>query len=204
MITIHSCEQKSPEWFELRRQYPLTASKASAIATGGKGLETLVYEKLAEAYSTGEVEDYTNEHMARGVELEPHSRALYELERGVTVEEVGFITNDEISPVAGCSPDGLIGKDGGFETKAPSDTVYFRMLIADDREKEIPSDYRWQCQDCMLITGRKWCDLQFYNPNYSESTITFRIYADEEMQKKLTEGFKKGETLIKEITAKIK
>ena len=109
-MEIHTCPQRSPEWFALRKQYPLTASKAQAIGNNGKGLETLVWEKLAEAYSSGVVEDFGNKHTERGVELEPQARSLYELETGATVVEVGFITNDKVSSVGGASPDGLVGR----------------------------------------------------------------------------------------------
>ena len=87
-MKIHDVEQRSPEWFALRKQYPLTASKAQAIGNNGKGLETLVWEKLAEAYSSGVVEDIGNRHTERGIELEPQAISLYELETGAKVEVV--------------------------------------------------------------------------------------------------------------------
>ena len=48
MLKIFNCEQKSPEWFKLREQYPLTASKASEIGNQGAGLNTLCLDKMAE------------------------------------------------------------------------------------------------------------------------------------------------------------
>ena len=192
--------QRSPEWFALRKQYPLTASKAQAIGNNGKGLETLVWEKLAEAYSSGIVEDISNRHTERGVELEPQARALYELERGVTVKEVGFITNDEISPVAGASPDGLIGEDGLLEVKCFDDAKHFKMTV---EGLEIESQYVWQIQMQMLITERKWCDFLAFNPNFDKSLLIQRVEADEEMQSKILSGLKTGEILIKAIKSKI-
>lgn len=199
-MKIHECEQRSEEWFELRKQYPLTASKAQAIATNGKGLETLVWEKLAEAYSSGIVEDWSNKHTERGVELEPQARSLYELETGNEVQVVGFVTNDKVSKVAGASPDGLIGKDGLLEIKAFDDAKHFKMTILGI---EIESQYMWQMQMQMLITGRKWCDFLAYNPNFEKSLLIQRVKADKEMQAKIVDGLKKGEELINEIKAKI-
>lgn len=199
-VKIHTVEQRSPEWFELRKQYPLTASKAQAIGNNGKGLETLVYEKLAEAYSSGIVENYSDKHTERGVELEPQARTLYELETGVTVKEVGFVTNDAISPVAGASPDGLVGKDGLIEIKCFDDVKHFRMTVDG---MEIESQYLWQIQMQMLVTGRKWCDFVCYNPNYEKSLLIQRVEADKEMQDKIKDGLKTGEILIKAVKSKL-
>jgi len=199
-MTIHDVVQKSPEWFALRRQYPLTASNAQAIGNNGKGLETLVWDKLAEAYSSGVVEEYGNKHTERGNELEPQARSLYELETGNKVTEVGFVTNEEISSVGGASPDGLVGEDGLLEIKAFDDTKHFKMTV---EGLEIESQYMWQMQMQMLFTGRNWCDFLAYNPNFSKSLLIQRVVADVEMQQKIIEGLKTGEKLIKGIKSKI-
>lgn len=192
--------QRSPEWFALRKQYPLTASKAQAIGNNGKGLETLVWEKLAEAYSSGVVEDISNRHTERGIELEPQARALYELEQGVTVKEVGFITNDKVSSVSGASPDGLVGEDGLLEVKCFDDAKHFKMTV---EGLEIESQYMWQMQMQMLIMERRWCDFLAFNPNFEKSLLIQRVVADEEMQGKILSGLKTGEILIKAIKSKI-
>jgi len=201
-VKIHEgIEQRSPEWFALRKQYPLTASKAQAIGNNGKGLESLVWEKLAEAYSTGIAEQFTNSHTERGIELEPQARALYELQESVTVKEVGFITNDGISSISGASPDGLLEEDGLIEIKCFEDAKHFKMTV---EGLEIESAYMWQMQMQMLITERTYCIFCAYNPNYEKSLLTQRVERDEEMQKAIIEGLKKGEELIKEIKNKIK
>lgn len=199
-VVIHNVEQGSEEWHALRNQYPLTASKAYAIGIGGKGLETLVWEKMTERYSSGEAERYSNDHMERGIELEPQARSLYELETGNNVETVGFVTNESISKVGGASPDGLIGSDGLFENKCPSDANFFRMLV---EGMSVDTQYAWQCQMQMLFTERKWCDLCLYNPNFKQSFLITRLKIDSEMQKALREGLAKGEQLIKEIESKL-
>lgn len=199
-MTIHECEQRSPEWFALRRQYPLTASNAQAIGNNGKGLETLVWESLAAAYSSGVAEEMSNKHTERGVELEPLARALYELETGNPVIEVGFVTNDKISSVGGASPDGLVGEDGLVEFKAFDDAKHFKMSV---EGLEVESQYAWQMQMQMLITGRSWVDFVAFNPNYAKSLLIQRVFADAEKQKAIVEGLKKGEEIIKTIKSKI-
>lgn len=200
-MQIHNVEQGSEEWFELRLKYPLTASQSQAIGNQGKGLETLCWEKMAQKYSSADKEQYSNKDLERGKELEPQAISLYELETGNKVETVGFVTNEEISKVGGASPDGLVNEDGLIEVKAFADTKHFKAVI--DFKKtgkfEIESQYVWQMQMQMLFTDRKWCDFVAYNPNYKQSLLIQRVEADEEKQKDIIEGLKKGEIIINEI-----
>lgn len=206
MRKIHNVEQQSQEWFELRKQYPLSASEAQAIGNNGKGLETLCWEKLAEKYSSAEKDKFSNEHLDRGNELESQARNLYELETGNKVETVGFVTDDKISKVGGASPDGLVNEDGGLEIKCFADCKHFRAII--DFKKtgtfEIEPKYLWQMQQQMIFTGRKWTDFVAYNPNYPQSLLIQRVKTDKEMQKKIKEGLIKGEIIINEIEGNLK
>lgn len=199
-IVIHNVEQRSEEWHALRKKFPLTASHAQAIGTNGKGLETLVWERLSKRYSSGFDEEYTNEHMERGVELEDQARSLYELERSCIAKPVGFVTNEAISSVAGASPDSLVNKDGLLEIKCPNDVKFFRMIV---EGIAVEPQYLWQCQMQILISGRKWVDLCLYNPNFKQSFLIERINPDKEMQKALRKGLERGAELIKEIEKKL-
>lgn len=187
-MKLHNLKQGTPEWFEVRKG-KLTASNAQAIATGGKGLETLVYEILAEKYSSAEPINYTNADMERGHKLEEQARQMYELENGLKIIQVGFAELDEFT---GASPDGLIGEDGLIEIKCKKDSVYIRALI----EGGIDSKYEWQMQMQMLVTDRKWVDFVDYNPNFTKSMNITRIVADPKKQEKLREGIEKGKTLL--------
>ena len=179
MKIIKDIKQQSPEWFKIR-EGKMTASHAQAIGNAGKGLETYVYDLVAEEYSSAEKEHFTNEHTERGNELEEVARGIYELENNVSVEQVTFV---EYNEYVGCSPDGLVGADGLIEIKSPSDTEYLKYLIFG--EKQIDTKYIWQCQMQMLVTGRKWNDLVIYNPNFKKSKLVFRIEPDKEMIDKL-------------------
>ena len=200
-MQIHNIEQGSPEWFELRLQYPLTASKAQAIGNNGKGLETLCWEQMAQKYSSQDKERYTNKDLERGIELEPQALSLYELETGNTTEKVGFITNKSISKVGGASPDSLVNDDGLVEVKCFDDTKHFKASI--DFKKtgkfDIESQYMWQMQMQMLFSERKWCDFVAYNPNYKTSLLIQRVLPDAEMQEDIKKGLAKGEIIINEI-----
>lgn len=202
---IHNVEQGTDEWFALRLKHPLTASNAQAIGNSGKGLETLVWEKLAENYSSANKEMYGNPHTERGVELEPLARQMYELETGNSVVEVGFITNDSISKVGGASPDGFVSTDGLVEIKCFSDTKHFMSMVEYKKTGvfKIEPKYIWQMQQQMLFTERDWCDFVAYNPNYDTSLLIQRVKCDKVMQSKIREGLEKGEVLLKEIEANI-
>lgn len=193
-MKIHNISQRSEEWFELRKG-KLTASNAQAITTNGKGLETYIYQLLAEKYSNNR-ENYTNPDIERGVELEDQARMTYEIEREA-VRQVGFIEMDEL---VGCSPDGLVGEDGGLEIKCVNDANFFKLLV--NGEKAVESKYIWQCQMCMLVSQRKFWDLAFYNPNFDKNLLVFRIEPELAKQEKLLVGLAKGKELVNNIEQK--
>ena len=193
MIIHDDIIQQSDEWYKIRRG-KITASHATAIANCGKGLNSYILEIMADYFSCAEKEQFSNKHTERGNKLEPIARSIYEIETGNQVKQVGFI---EYNDYVGCSPDGLVGDDGGIEIKCPDDKEYFKLLL--EKEGAISSDYMWQVQMNLLITERKWWDLIFYNPNYKQTIIVFRIYPDEEAQKKLKQGFIIAEKKIKNI-----
>lgn len=189
--------QRSEEWRKIRAGR-MTASNAATIATNGKGLESYAYEILAEKYSNNSEESFTSFDMKRGIELEEQARMTYELEHE-EVQQVGFVELDEFT---GCSPDGLVGEDGGIEIKCPNDVNFFRLMV--NGESEIDKKYLWQVQMSLLITGRKWWDLVFYNINFEKSLLVFRIYPETIAQSKLESGILVMKELMRKIEAQLK
>lgn len=195
-MIIHEMEQRSEEWYAIRKG-KMTASEATTIAANGKGLETYVHKIVVSKITGKEQSTFKgNSHTERGNELEPEARIAYEIARDVTVKQVGFIEMDEY---VGCSPDGLVDEDGGFEAKCPDDIKYFKLLIG---EEKIDEEYVWQCHMSLLITGRKWWDLVYYNPNFEKQMLVYRIEPDLMRREKLILGIAKGKTLINELTQK--
>jgi len=188
--------QGSEEWFNIRKM-KLTASKATAIISAGKGLETLVYDLLSDKYSGYTNEEWEgNSYTENGNELEDVARGIYEMKTGNKIEQVGFI---ELNENVGCSPDGLVGDDGLWECKWKKNQNYFRDLL----EKEKPDSGHFnQAQFQMYVTGRKWCDLSYYNPNFKKSINTIRIERDPTTQEKIKLGVVKGIELLKSIESK--
>lgn len=195
-MIIHEMEQRSEEWHAIRKG-KMTASEATTIAANGKGLETYIHKIVVSKITEKEQSTFKgNNHTDRGHELEPEGRIAYEIARDVTVRQVGFIEMDEY---VGCSPDGLVGEDGGIEIKCPDDVKFFKLLIGDEKPDE---EYIWQCQMFLLVTGREWIDLYFYNPNFTESMIIVRIVRENWRQEKLILGIAKGKKLIQNLHEK--
>lgn len=114
----------------------------------------LVVERL-----TGIPQDtYSNKAMEWGSTHETEARSAFEDRSGLWVVQTGFVPHSEL--MAGCSPDGLIGRDEGFEAKCPfSSAVHVETL-----ECGMPSDHTAQVQGCMWITGRKRWHFASYDP----------------------------------------
>ena len=188
--------QGTPEWFAIRK-LKMTASHAQAIAAQGKGLDTYIYDIVAEYLSSGELVRFVNEHTERGNKLEAEARSVYEFENDVTIEQVGFVELDEY---VGCSPDGLIGTGGGLQLKCKMDREHLKQVIYGD--DEIDSAHVWQMQMEMLVTGRKWWDYVCYNPNFKKKLYVKRFYADLKKHEQLMRGLEIGKTKINEILTK--
>lgn len=187
-------EQGSQEWLELRLG-KFGGTDAQAVANDGKGLDTLCYQKVGEILTHRLKDQYANEDLERGKELEATARMAYEMETGNTVETVGYIEADKY---IGVSPDGLVGDDGLVEIKCPTDANFVKFMY----ERKIDSKYVWQMQHQMFVTGRKWCDFVIFNDNLNKIIIT-RVNVDEEKQEQLRSGLEAGVKKIQSILQKI-
>jgi putative phage-type endonuclease len=194
-MKVHNIEQGTQEWMEVRLG-KLTASTAQAIATAGKGLETLCFEKVAERMTGKAKEQYTNADMERGNELEQLARSSYDLETGNIVKEVGFV---EMNEVIGCSPDGFVDKDGLVEIKCPNDANFARYMFTG----KIEPKYQWQMMMQMVVCERNWVDYVVFNENFAKPTIIKRFEFDLKMEDKILAGLSKGTKLMEEIWQKI-
>lgn len=190
-MKIYNFEQRTDEWYAIRRG-KMSASNAETIIANGKGLETYIYNLMAEYYSSAEKENYINADMQRGIDLESEARLEFEFYTDLDVQEVGFIEYNEF---IGVSPDGLIGDDGLIEIKCPNDSIYFKLLLSNN----IKPEYIAQMQMQMYVTDRQYCYFVSYNPNFEKSLYIKKINRDEEMIDKLKKGLERGTELIKEI-----
>ena len=164
-------EQRTEEWFQ-QRLGKVTASRISdVIAKTKTGVSTSRQNYLVQLVSeriTGKKGDsFVNQAMLDGIEREGAARAIYMLNRDVSVTEVGFFDHPVIKN-SGASPDGAVNSEeegkyaGLIEIKCPIETTHTNTLMS----KSVPSKYIPQMQWQLACTGAKWVDFVSYNPNF--------------------------------------
>lgn len=155
MKIITDFEQGSLAWMTARASVP-TASEFKNLVTPlwaistGEMPRTYLCEKLAEWWIGGPLQGFSVFSTEQGKILEEEARPGYEFDTGETVQKVAFCTTDDGR--VGCSPDGLIGDDGGIEIKCPQIQTHVKYLL----DGILPKDYAAQVQGSLYVTGRKW------------------------------------------------
>lgn len=136
----------------------LAAAMKAAKSRSAGGTRRRYLRDLAAETIRGTVEEdgYTNAHMERGRVQEDDARKLYAFMADAEPQRVGFIRNGR----AGCSPDSLIGDDGGLEIKTALGHIQIERL----QRGGLPPEHRAQVQGSLWITGRKWWDFVSYSP----------------------------------------
>lgn len=175
-MIITDANQGSPEWLALRAGLP-TASCFDRIVTSrgepSKTAQKYLYQLAGERLMGAPMESYQSDAMTRGQELEAEARVAYEFITDAEVKQVGFVFRDE-RRLYGCSPDGLIGAEGGLEIKCPTLPMAVEYL---DKGK-LPTDYVQQVQGNLLVTGRDWWDFKSYYPGLPPLIV--RVERDED------------------------
>lgn len=164
----YDCEQGSVEWGKLRVGRP-TASQFHRIITPktlkpSAAQDKYIYELLAEWITGSPQDDLFIEYMERGRNLEESAIADLELQRDVTVDRVGFCTDDK--GLYGASPDGFIGDDEGLEIKCPKLDNHIGYLIGDPA-----NDYKCQIQGGLWVCERDTWTRLVYNPVLPNSEV---------------------------------
>lgn len=153
-------EQRTEEWHEARRGR-VTASMAGAILGNNPNMSrAAAMRSMVRDWHKAEREFTGNIATEHGVANEDSAIWAYQIETANEVQKVGFITRDEW---AGCSPDGLIGDDGGVEAKCPfglrkDENPQFKTLA------EQPHYYD-QVQFSLWVTGRKFWHFWQWTPH---------------------------------------
>ena len=197
-MKILLCEQRSPEWYAARLGVPsasdfdkIVTMKGETSKQVGKYLFKLAGEKVS-----GKCEEtYQNAAMLNGIQKETEARQLYEMINDVKVDQVGFCLADDGS--AGCSPDGLIGEEGGLEIKCPTISTHVEYLL----DGLLPSEYFQQVQGNLYITERKWWDFMSYYPGLKPFII--RVYPNFKFIDAFDKQIKEFSVALKETIIKI-
>lgn len=184
-------EQRTEGWHADRCGHATASNFASIMATKKDGKPTaaraeyllrLVTERL-----TGSQEEGPDSYSLRwGKDVEPFARTAFEAETGLIVVESGFVRHPSIKWL-GCSPDGLIGADSGYESKCPKNSTVHLETIRNG----MPAEHKPQVQGSMLVTGRKSWWFVSYDPRMPAH---LRLYF---------ELVKRDDQYIEELEAKV-
>jgi hypothetical protein len=160
-MQVFDCVQGSEAWLECRLGIPTASMFATLLGikkdAKEKATRQTYMRKLAGEILTGEpMDNFSNGHMERGVEQEAEARDAYSFIRDVEPLRVGFIRNGDV----GCSPDSLIGDDGGLEIKTALAHIQIDRLL----KGELPPEYRAQVQGNIWLAERRWWDFVSYSP----------------------------------------
>lgn len=176
--------QGTDEWLNARLG-KVTASRIVDVmakpttATYQNYQAQLVCERL-----TGQpTEFHVTPAMQHGTDTEPQARANYEFATAFDVQEVGFIPHPNLA-MAGASPDGLIGTDGGLEIKCPQPPKHMKTLMG----AKIDRGYVFQMQWNMACTDREWWDFVSYSNEFPEALRCHiqRVPRDAEVVEEIT------------------
>lgn len=162
--TADEIPQGSESWFAARAGIPTASVMGRLITSTGKvaSSETsrALMDQLIAERVTGRVEYMPpTRDMLRGTYLEAESRRLYS-EQYAPVTELGFGRLDGDGYTIGASPDGLIGDDGGWESKSPRTKGHLRTVLED----RVPPQYLAQVHTNLLVFDRAWWDFTSYVP----------------------------------------
>ncbi len=174
MTRFDELVQGSQDWLQARVG-KVTASRVSDVVAKtksgwGPSRENYMAELLVERRSGRAYEQYVNAAMQWGSDTESLAVESYCLrDILLDVQEVGFVQHPSI-PMAGASPDRLVGDDGLLEVKCPNSATHLRTIEG----AAIDGKYLIQMQFQMACTGRQWCDFASFDPREPDLPLCVR------------------------------
>lgn len=179
-MRIHTeFEQGSAEWLTARAGV-VTASEFKDIMTplfkarDGETPKSYLAKKLAEKWTGTPMGGFQSIDMEFGQILEQQARDSFIFETGLDVTRAALIISDDGK--IGCSPDGLIGEDGGVEIKCPRADTHVRYLL----NGVLPPDYAAQVHGSIYVSGRPWWRFMSFCRGFPPLLLT--IERDEKIQ----------------------
>lgn len=181
-MIVHEVLQGTTNWLALRSGMPTASEFSKLITSTGKVSESLngyAITLAGEKYAGKPLDSFGgNSHTERGKYLEPEVRSAYTFLNDAIVEQVGFVTDDDMR--YGCSPDGFINSFGLVESKCLKSENHIKALLYYGKHKKCPPDYVQQTQGQIMVCEREWCDLMFYHPDLPKLVI--RQYRNDALQ----------------------
>lgn len=180
----YDLEQNTDAWLKLKRGV-LTASNISKVLTPAK-LEITkttgyLHEFCRQLVDDMPYGDFSTRHTDRGHIEEVFALQVYEANFG-GLKRCGFVENTKHGFKIGCSPDALVGDDGGVQVKSFTPNVQFGNIVED----EIDNTHMLQIQMELFVTERQWWDV-IYQSSGTHQIVT-RVFPDEVKQAKIKEA----------------
>ncbi len=123
-------------------------------------------------------------------------KKLFAFECDERLYDAGFCEHDDGR--CGCSPDTLVGEDGGAEIKCPERTNHVRYLV----EGILPKDYAAQVHMSLYVTGRKWWKFVSHHRGFPMFILT--VQRDEKICATIAEALAGFYKKYDEAMAKLK
>ena len=133
--------------------------------------------------------------MERGLIVEAEAAEWYEFDQDVTVQRVGFITDE--NHTVGCSPDRLVGDEGLLEIKAPLPHTQVEYWLSG----EVNERFRPQLQGQLHVSQRSWVDIVCWHDVVPK--LVLRVEPDETFIKVLDRQLQIVNFFIERVMEKI-
>jgi putative phage-type endonuclease len=143
-------EQRSPEWYELRKEILTASSLAAAIGhCHFKTRDELIYDKIVETpFEPNPITEW-------GVKYEEIATLFYQSITGTVIKEFGMIPHPTF-PIFGASPDGICDDTGPMEFC--SRMLEIKCPPKRKFTKSVPPHYMMQMQGQLEVCDLDECD----------------------------------------------
>ena len=111
-----------------------------------------------------QINDFKNDDMQRGIDLEAPARDALEARQGYLVRQTGFLACTD--QLVGCSLDGEINNfEGICEIKCPKSANHLRYMA----DGVMPHEHMPQILHNLLVSGAKWCDFASFDDRFPKN-----------------------------------
>jgi putative phage-type endonuclease len=149
LLSTPQVEQRSSEWYEMRRGRLTASAIAEALGQGKYRSKNTLLKSKAFPELDKPFDSYSSPPLRHGIILEDMSARCYQQRRGnIKIHNFGMIPHPDMS-CFGASPDGINELGIMIEIKTP----YKRKVGG-----EVPHEYMLQMQGQMAVCGLKECD----------------------------------------------
>ena len=198
-ILHHDVRQYSEEHDRLKLGIPTSSNFHKIITPQGKPSKQwreYACVLIAERILQRKIDFYQSLSMERGLIVEAEAADWYEFDQDVTVQRVGFITDD--NHTIGCSPDRLVGNEGLLEIKAPLPQTQVEYWLSG----EVNERFRPQVQGQLYVCQRSWVDILCWHDVLPK--IVMRVEPDEKFIKALDRELRIFNFFIENVMEKIR